>query len=262
MAPIFFVVYLTPITMSNTTDPHHDIIDSLSPSQDIFVFGYGSLIWKADFTYASRDLGYIKGYVRRFWQRSEDHRGTATYPGLVVTLVPKESHQQFNDYHDAEEKVYGMVYRIPGVDAQTVLSHLNFREKNGYTLHQVDVFHQNDDILVEKALLYIATPDNEAFHGIAPLATICDRIFQAHGPSGKNIDYLLNLVQALKELLPDGEPIDKHLLDLVEGCEKLMGGVADGKLVKSQSQYEDIDVQFEHVLVDNDEQYAEFNRNH
>lgn len=47
-----------------------------SVPQSLWIFGYGSLIWKTNFPYQKRMVGHIGGYVRRFWQASVHHRGT------------------------------------------------------------------------------------------------------------------------------------------------------------------------------------------
>jgi cation transport regulator ChaC len=172
--------------------------------ETIWLFGYGSLIWKADFPFLERRPAHIRGWSRRFWQGSHDHRGTPEAPGRVVTLV-----------RDPAAICHGMAYRI----TPDVLGPLDVREKNGY-LREVTrlVFEQDgesgigDMPGIVEGLVYLATEDNAAFLGDAPLDAIAEQIATARGPSGPNSDYLLNLASALVQLGVE----DTHVLELAE----------------------------------------------
>ena len=159
----------------------------------IWLFGYGSLIWKVDFPYIQRRPAHIHGWSRRFWQGSHDHRGTPEAPGRVATLV-----------REPGAVCHGMAYRI----TQEVLAPLDVREKNGY-LREVVPLHFADGES-EEGLIYLATEENAAFLGDAPLDAIAEQIARAHGPSGPNRDYLLHLAEALRELEVD----DPHVFAL------------------------------------------------
>lgn len=45
-------------------------------SESLFLFGYGSTLWKVEFDYKRKLFGHVDGYRREFWLLSDDHRGT------------------------------------------------------------------------------------------------------------------------------------------------------------------------------------------
>ena len=153
-------------------------------SEQTWVFGYGSLIYKVDFPYLERQPASILGWERRFWQGSHDHRGTPCAPGRVVTLIPS-----------ATAVCRGMAYLID----HAVFEHLDPREKNGYERHPVSVSLEVTDEQVD-GLIYVAAKDNHAYLGPADIEEVASHISRSSGPSGSNTDYVLQLARALRQL--------------------------------------------------------------
>lgn len=186
--------------MSADTTSINRTLHRFHDQEQVWLFGYGSLIWKADFEFIERRPARIHGWTRRFWQGSHDHRGTVSAPGRVVTLVA-----------DPGAQCSGMAYLI----TPAVFDHLDLREKNGYLREVVPIEFCSGG--VSEGLIYIAGPDNDAFLGDAPDTAIARQIARARGPSGLNRDYLLRLADALRamgEEDPHVFAIERELLAL------------------------------------------------
>lgn len=176
------------------------------PDASLWLFGYGSLIYKTGFAFKARRPASIKGWARRFWQGSHDHRGTLEMPGRVATLVP---------WQDAV--CHGMAYLI----TPDVLEGLDVRERNGYLRVVTDLYF--DDGERSEALVYMATEGNEAWLGEASELEIAQQISTAAGPSGPNRDYLLMLADSIRDMGHDDahvEAIEQALLALEAGIDR------------------------------------------
>ncbi|KAI0028534.1 ChaC-like protein, partial [Vararia minispora EC-137] len=194
---------------------------SAQGGEPYIVFGYGSLIFKPPPHTIIETPGYLKGYVRRFAQRSHDHRGTRESPGRVVTLVHQEDWETFSgsDPFPDEDVVWGEIaYTIDPAYAAEVRDYLDYREKDGYTLEQVDIYGIVDGIervLTHDAVCYVGRSDNPSFDGSQPLDNIAAIIHRSVGPSGPNkacFEYLYKLAAAVREMAP--ESYDSHLFAL------------------------------------------------
>ncbi|MCG2583181.1 gamma-glutamylcyclotransferase [Massilia sp. TS11] len=175
-------------------------MDHFDGHDNVWLFGYGSIIFKADFPYLARRPAHILDWQRRFWQGSHDHRGTPAAPGRVVTLVEAPG-----------ARCAGMAYLITPEE----FAHLDHREKNGY-LRVVTPIHFAEGGVAD-GLTYVAAPDNAAWLGPASEADIAAHIARAAGPSGPNRAYLLELAAALRALGEDDAhifAIEQHLIRL------------------------------------------------
>ncbi|CAN7203571.1 gamma-glutamylcyclotransferase [Pseudoduganella sp. LjRoot289] len=198
--------------MSANTIAVNQQMDRFAGQASVWVFGYGSLIYKVDFPYLERRPASIVGWSRRFWQGSHDHRGTPAAPGRVVTIIA-----------DAGAVCHGMAYLI----TPSVFEHLDYREKNGYLRVAVEIgFDDADghaDGIADKSaaegVVYVAREDNEAFLGAASEEEIARHIAGAAGPSGPNSDYLTQLAVALRELGKQDDhvfAIEQYLVELID----------------------------------------------
>ena len=175
----------------------------------IWLFGYGSIMWKTGFDYDEAIIAYTSNRGRRFWQGSTDHRGTANKPGRVVTLIDSPN-----------EDCWGTAYKIPATAVEKTLTFLDRREVGGYVRETITLKFQNG--LTTQGLTYTAKPTNPNFLGDAPLKEIARQIASGHGPSGSNEEYLFELESALDSL----QLKDKHVSDIAD---LLKQGITTGK---------------------------------
>ncbi len=103
--------------MSKNTFAENQRRHQLDEDARVWLFGYGSLIYLVDFPYLESKPASIRGWSRRFWQGSHDHRGTEENPGRVVTLI-----------EESDAICGGLAYLVEA----PVFEQLDHREKNGY----------------------------------------------------------------------------------------------------------------------------------
>lgn len=200
-----------------------DISSSTIPNP-LYIFGYGSLLWRPG-DLLSKYPAYpcvCYGWRRLFAQKSMDHRGTIKFPGYVATLVPDHYFNNENDQNGPSECV-GLVFLVPNEDIDELIAELDFREKGGYHRHVISVkllqkttYHEQNDLA--NALVYTGPTNNPNFSldlSLENWETLISRIIAVSvGPSGENSEYLLQLTSFVGQQLQHDDYLS-HLSSVV-----------------------------------------------
>ena len=183
-----------------------DMDNAAEQENDLWVFGYGSLIFRPGFAYVARREGFICDWSRRFWQASPDHRGTPQSPGRVATIVASPGSQ-----------CWGVAYRVAAAERAGVLAYLDERECGGYERRSLPFFTPDGEPL-DSVLVYIAEHGNPNFVGPEDTAITAACVRAACGLMGPNLDYVWQLATALAHMGAD----DAHVFELAQALELVL----------------------------------------
>jgi cation transport protein ChaC len=179
-------------------------------SEDRWVFGYGSLMWRPGFPFIERRTAVLHGRRRAFCIYSVHHRGTYARPGLVLGLAPGGA-------------VRGVAYRVAAAEWPKVYAYLREREQPTETYFEAWSDLRIDGVQSEgggkvSSLVFLSDMKHSQWAGALTLDQQADLIAGATGLSGRNIDYLRDLVGHLRE---DGvrDQAMESLLTMVEARE-------------------------------------------
>src|SRR5436190_1279331 len=156
------------------------------PDSDHWVFGYGSLMWRPGFAYVERRPAWLHGRRRAFCIYSVHHRGTYERPGLVLGLAPGGS-------------VRGAAYRVERARWGEVYAYLREREQPTETYFETTAPVRLDGGGRAEALVFLSDRDHKQWAGDLTLEQQAELIAGSKGLSGRNIDYLRDLVEHLRE---------------------------------------------------------------
>ena len=153
---------------------------------DKWVFGYGSLMWRPGFPYLTRTTARLYGRRRAFCIYSVHHRGTPARRGLVLGLASGGS-------------VKGAAYRVAAGDWQAVYEYLREREQPTETYFEAWREVKIDGNGRASALTFLSDTKHAQWAGALTLEQQAGLIAGATGLSGRNVDYLRDLVMHLHE---------------------------------------------------------------
>jgi glutathione-specific gamma-glutamylcyclotransferase len=154
---------------------------------DLWVFGYGSLMWRPGFEFIEQVQARLIGEHRALCVYSFDHRGTPEKPGLVLGL-------------DRGGACRGIAFRVAAGLRDSTIAYLRSREQTTHVYREVmrSVWLDDDARRRVSALTYVVDRGHVQYAGRLALKEQLRIVQQGHGRSGNNRDYVLSTVRAIE----------------------------------------------------------------
>lgn len=156
-------------------------------NEDLWVFAYGSLMWRPGFEYRERVHARVTGLHRALCVYSFVHRGTPEKPGLVLGL-------------DHGGACRGVAYRVAAAARGETIAYLRAREQVTMVYRETmrPVALDGAPTRRVRALMYIVDRSHPQYAGRLDLERQLHFVRQGHGHSGPNRDYVLATVREIE----------------------------------------------------------------
>jgi glutathione-specific gamma-glutamylcyclotransferase len=154
---------------------------------DLWVFGYGSLMWRPGFAFAEHQIASVRGYHRALCVYSHVHRGTPEKPGLVLGL-------------DRGGSCKGIAFRVPAAAAAATIAYLRQREQVTSVYRELLLQTKLADGRRVMALSYAVDRSHGQYAGRLARPELERLVLQGQGASGANPDYVRNTQAHLAQL--------------------------------------------------------------
>lgn len=183
-----------------------EMLATASDPNDIWIFGFGSLMWNPGFTPRESREAQLAGYERRFHIWSTKARGTPERPGLGLCLEP------------ADGTCRGIAYRIKPETRDQDLAYLWDREMGSGVYRPTWVELEATDGKPIRAITWVADPEHYQYAGARPAEEMAMIMAGGKGVYGNCRDYLANTIREMKKL-GDNDPLLDQVLTLIDARE-------------------------------------------
>jgi cation transport protein ChaC len=144
---------------------------------DLWIFAYGSLMWRPGFHFEEQQPALVHGYHRSLCIFSHVHRGTPEMPGLVLGL-------------DQGGACRGLAYRVAKKQCDATIAYLRERELVTTVYREVWLKTRLSDCRTVLALAYVVDSRHSQYAGRLHKPDLLRHVLQGQGVSGSNIDYI------------------------------------------------------------------------